>query len=234
MEAKAYGFHPVAPRCVRATRWGRARVTQGDLVSSEREGMVEIVRHPQTKGRATGNANVGLKPPGGRGGYKRRAKFQPMRCQESERGIRTQERGVRAKGLGSLPCAAAPAGPKRPGGGGRPCALLRSGKRRNAASRYWRVGQFPMRKTQRQGRGDCGTAGPTSVEEKARKEESPLADRQGVQSEELERGLGEGEEEPRQCRHRRRDHRGVSRSVRSITWTSYTASSARGRIDPTP
>ena len=27
-------FHPVAPRCVRATRWGRASVTQGGLVSS--------------------------------------------------------------------------------------------------------------------------------------------------------------------------------------------------------
>src|SRR3954452_5121800 len=32
--AKAQGFHPVAPRCVRATRWGRASVTQGGLVSS--------------------------------------------------------------------------------------------------------------------------------------------------------------------------------------------------------
>ena len=32
--AKAHGFHPVAPRCVRATRWGRASVTQGGLVSS--------------------------------------------------------------------------------------------------------------------------------------------------------------------------------------------------------
>src|SRR3954471_23343816 len=34
MGAKAQGFHPVAPRCVRATRWGRASVTQGGLVSS--------------------------------------------------------------------------------------------------------------------------------------------------------------------------------------------------------
>jgi len=29
------GFHSVAPRCVRATRWGRTSVTQGDLASSE-------------------------------------------------------------------------------------------------------------------------------------------------------------------------------------------------------
>ena len=35
MGTKAHGFHSVAPRCVRATRWGRASVTQGGLVSSE-------------------------------------------------------------------------------------------------------------------------------------------------------------------------------------------------------
>src|ERR1700741_5054067 len=35
MGTKAHGFHSVAPRCVRATRWGRTSVTQGDLVSSE-------------------------------------------------------------------------------------------------------------------------------------------------------------------------------------------------------
>ena len=29
------GFHSVAPRCVRATRWGRASMTQGGLVSSD-------------------------------------------------------------------------------------------------------------------------------------------------------------------------------------------------------
>jgi hypothetical protein len=28
------GFHSVAPRCLRAIRWGRASVTQGGLVSS--------------------------------------------------------------------------------------------------------------------------------------------------------------------------------------------------------
>jgi hypothetical protein len=37
-------------------------VTQGDLVSSDGEGMAGIVRHSQTKGRATGDAKPGLKP----------------------------------------------------------------------------------------------------------------------------------------------------------------------------
>src|SRR5215467_9018052 len=44
--------HSVAPRCVRATRWGRALVTQGDLASSKGKGMAGILRHSQTKGRA--------------------------------------------------------------------------------------------------------------------------------------------------------------------------------------
>jgi hypothetical protein len=33
--AKTFGFHSVAPRCLRATRWGRASVTQGSLISSD-------------------------------------------------------------------------------------------------------------------------------------------------------------------------------------------------------
>src|SRR3954451_8708566 len=37
MGAKAHGFLPVAPRCVRATRWGRASVTQGGLVEETRK-----------------------------------------------------------------------------------------------------------------------------------------------------------------------------------------------------
>src|SRR5262249_60316192 len=37
----------------------------------QRQGMAGILRHPQTKGRATGNAKPGLKPPDGRRGYKR-------------------------------------------------------------------------------------------------------------------------------------------------------------------
>src|SRR5215470_5811725 len=72
MGTKAHGFHSVAPRCVRTTRWGRASVTQGDLVSSEGKGMAGMVRHSQTKGRATGNAKPSLKPANGRCGYKRK------------------------------------------------------------------------------------------------------------------------------------------------------------------
>jgi hypothetical protein len=73
--------------------------------------MGEIVRHPQTKGRATANANVTLEPPGGRCGYKRRAKFQPRRCQESERGMVLRNAG-RTQGGGALPRAASRSGAK--------------------------------------------------------------------------------------------------------------------------
>src|SRR5215475_5069436 len=70
-------FHPIAPRCVRATRWGRGVGDPGRPGIVRVEGMVEIVRHPQTKGWATGNANIDLKPPGGRCGYKAASgKFQ--------------------------------------------------------------------------------------------------------------------------------------------------------------
>ena len=40
-----------------------------------------------------------------------RATFQPMRCQESERGIRLMNE-ARAQSLGLLPCVAALLGPK--------------------------------------------------------------------------------------------------------------------------
>src|SRR6516165_12070100 len=64
MGTTAHGFHSVAPRCVRATRWGRTSVTQGDLGIVRRQGMAGIVRPSQTKGRATGNAKPSLKRPG--------------------------------------------------------------------------------------------------------------------------------------------------------------------------
>src|SRR5215471_1948247 len=66
MGAKALGFHSVAPRCVRTTRWGRCVNDSGRPGIVQRKGMVGIVRHSQTKGRATGNAKPGLKPPDGR------------------------------------------------------------------------------------------------------------------------------------------------------------------------
>jgi hypothetical protein len=43
MEAKAFGFLPIAPRCVRATRWGRRLGDPGRPGIVQVEGMVEIV-----------------------------------------------------------------------------------------------------------------------------------------------------------------------------------------------
>jgi hypothetical protein len=62
MGAKTFGFHSVAPRCVRTTRWGRGVNDSGRPGIVQRKGMAGIVRHSQTKGRATGNAKPGLKP----------------------------------------------------------------------------------------------------------------------------------------------------------------------------
>ena len=70
-EAKALWFHPSVPGCVRATRWGRDRRDPGRPGRVRRTGRGEMVRHPQTKGRATANANITLEPAGGRCGYKR-------------------------------------------------------------------------------------------------------------------------------------------------------------------
>src|SRR4051812_26708760 len=61
----------------------RTKVCAGDTVGKSvsdpgrpgivhREGMAGIVRHSQTKGRETGNAKPGLKPPMVGGGYKRK------------------------------------------------------------------------------------------------------------------------------------------------------------------
>ena len=62
MMAKALGFHSIAPRCVRATRWGRDASDPGRPGIVRVEGRVEMMWHPQTKGRATANTNIGLKP----------------------------------------------------------------------------------------------------------------------------------------------------------------------------
>ena len=62
MGAKTFGFHSVAPRCVRTTRWGRCVSDSGRPGIVQRKGMAGIVRHSQTKGRATGNAKPGLHP----------------------------------------------------------------------------------------------------------------------------------------------------------------------------
>ena len=91
----------------------RTKVCAGDTVGKSvsdsgrpgivrRQGMAGIVRHSQTKGRATGNAKPSLKPANGRCGYKAQAKFRPMRCQESDRG-EVLSNGIRTKGSGSPP-----------------------------------------------------------------------------------------------------------------------------------
>src|SRR5215813_4486893 len=66
MGAQALGFHSVAPRCVRTKRWGRCVNDSWRPGIVQWKGMAGIVRHSQTKGRATGNAKPGLKPPDGR------------------------------------------------------------------------------------------------------------------------------------------------------------------------
>ena len=68
METKALWFLPSVPRCVRATRWGREARDPGRPGRVRRTGMDEMLRHPQTKGRVTENANITLKPAGGRCG----------------------------------------------------------------------------------------------------------------------------------------------------------------------
>ncbi len=86
-------FLSSAPRCVRATRWGRDRRDPGRPGSVRRAGMVEMMRHPQTKERATGNANIDLEPSGGRCGYKRE--------RSSSRGTARSRSGVRYSGTPS-------------------------------------------------------------------------------------------------------------------------------------
>ena len=60
--AKAHWFHPIAPRCVRATRWRRDASDPGRPGIVRAEGKVEMMWHPQTKGRATEKTNIDLEP----------------------------------------------------------------------------------------------------------------------------------------------------------------------------
>jgi hypothetical protein len=59
-------FHPIVPRCLRATRWRRGAGDPGRPGIVRTAGRVEMVRHPQTKGWETENANIDLEPPGGK------------------------------------------------------------------------------------------------------------------------------------------------------------------------
>src|SRR5215475_6860378 len=133
MGAKTFGFHSVAPRCVRTTRWGRCVNDSGRPGIVQRRGMAGIVRHSQTKGRATGNAKPGLKPSEGRCGYKRERNSGRCgaRSRIGARYSRTRsEQKVSDRHLGMT----TPNGPKRPCGGGRPRAV--SGAERRRTGKY--------------------------------------------------------------------------------------------------
>jgi hypothetical protein len=88
-----------------------------------REGKVEIVRHPQTKGRATGKTNLDLKPPevgGDISGSEVPAEAVPG----VGAGCITQERG-QSKRLRIVAQSSGAAKFKRLGRGGRPRTQLR-------------------------------------------------------------------------------------------------------------
>src|SRR3954449_5921943 len=135
----------------------RTKVCAGDTVGKSvsdpgrpgivhREGMAGIVRHSQTKGRETGNAKPGLKPPmvgadisasegpteavpGVRVPAERDRDFQSKVIVISGAtpgvgsGRGTQERGQSKRPRIAAGRAATPAGPKRPTGGGSPRAV---------------------------------------------------------------------------------------------------------------
>jgi hypothetical protein len=120
----------------------RTKVFAGDTVGKsvsdsgrpgivQRRGMAGIVRHSQTKGRATGNAKPSLKPSDGRCGYK--LERNSGRCGVRSRiGARYSRTGSEQKAPDHRRRAVTPVEPKRPTGGGRPHAvwqrrLLRSG-----------------------------------------------------------------------------------------------------------
>src|SRR6266850_5281814 len=89
-----------------------------------RQGMAGIVRHSQTKGRATGNAKPSLKPANGRCGYKR--KRNSGRCGARSRiGARYSRTGSEQKVPDRHHRAATLVGSKRPTGGGRPRTVWR-------------------------------------------------------------------------------------------------------------
>ena len=83
-----------------------------------------IVRHSQTKGRATGNAKPSLKPANGRCGYKR--KRNSGRCGARNRiGARYSRTGSEQKVPDRHHRVATLVGSKRPTGGGRPRTVWR-------------------------------------------------------------------------------------------------------------
>lgn len=119
----------------------RTKVCAGDTVGKSvsdpgrpgivhREGMAGIVRHSQTKGRETGNAKPGLKPP--MVGADISASEIPTEAVPGVgSGQGTQERGQSKRPRIAAGRAATPVGSKRSTGGGRPRAVW---QRRRATS----------------------------------------------------------------------------------------------------
>jgi hypothetical protein len=116
-------------------------VTQGGLVSSKRQVWPRCCDTRRRKGGQTGNTKGDLKPPGGRCGYKRtrnssrggarsrsgaydsrtRSEHKASdRCREQRR-----RRAQKVRRRGKAPC------------------FAEQGKRWEAVSRYWEVGEFP-------------------------------------------------------------------------------------------
>jgi hypothetical protein len=119
-------FHPSAPRCVRATRWGRGVGDPGRPGSVQAGGRVEIVRHPQTKGG------------GPQGTHTSTCSHQEVSVDRSGSAVPAQAvpgvgagRTPHARGLRRTPRTAAvgsgAAGSTRRRGGGRPRAVLHVG-----------------------------------------------------------------------------------------------------------
>src|SRR6266566_3359657 len=134
----------------------------------------------RAQGRKPDTAKGDLKPPGGRCGYKR--KRNSSRCGARSR-IGAYYSRTRSEQKASDRCREqrrrrAQKDRRR---GKAPC-FAEQGKRWEAVSRYWEVGEFPGRKTQHRYGGDRGTTGPRYIEgETGEEKEGPLADRQGVQ-----------------------------------------------------
>ena len=129
----------------------RTKVCAGDTVGKSvsdpgrpgivhREGMAGIVRHSQTKGRETGNAKPGLKPP--MVGADISASEGPTEAVPgvgSGRG--TQERGQSKRPRIAAGRAVTPVGSKRPTGGGRPPCCVAASTNDARVSTWRKCGQ---------------------------------------------------------------------------------------------
>ena len=123
-----------------------------------REGMAGIVRHSQTKGRETGNAKYGLKPPMVRADVgASEIPFEAVPGVGSGRG--TQERGQSKRPRIAAGRAATQVGSRRSTGGGRPRAVWQRGRATSGRVHGGSADKFGRRKTLRRHRGDPRAAG---------------------------------------------------------------------------